>query len=496
MPDDSYRRMKEISKWQAGAVYNYDHLLKPVNDTDKNIHLDNRQVSQRRRWQRVHRVQDKIDKKRLTKEMPMAETRAREWLKKLDKKEKGDSLDEKWGKAALGAGALATYYSGMTVPLIKTAGKVAYNVVPGVKPAFKAGKYVSGVPGKVGKAIGKGASAIGGAAGSAASAAKSAAASTVPKISAPTEYGQGVHHAVIATKALGVGVIGYSIGALIGALSRAAAHLKYRVNKEKLKQVAHIPNTTEKEDVSGALDWFGFHHQAGMIRSGKGDPVIALENILRALNGDKDYVNPMTGGKMLIKEKVPMFNMGKKAIAISDLYTQLKNAHEYIKDFKFTYMIQERFKWETPEDYYTAHKNLDEALLTIALLGMTATLGAIQFGKFQSLLNNVGNKVDRLMSSTTEDETLKLIGQIVDAFDFNIGKLIVSKKADPLLALQLVLDYLEGNQRTRNPSNGYKMATPIKPTAPIPFGGAGASTELLGYIEEVQDLIKKLNAQR
>ena len=493
------KRTKEVRKWQAGPVYNTDDDMKQVDDTDDNIHLDNRQVGQRRRWQRVHRVQDKVAQKQMSKEIPMEETKitkAREWLQRLDQKDKGDSIDELWGKAALTAGGLTAYHTGLIGPAAKVAGKVAYNVIPGVKQAHKAGQWVAGLPGRAASSVGKGVESTTGAIGSGAAAVKAAAAKTVPEIGAlGAKSGAGAAYN-IGAQAVFPGVIGYGVGALVGLLTRAAAHRKYFVNKNKLAQIAHIPNTTEPQDIAGALDWFGFHFQAGMIRAGKGDPVIALENILRALNGDKNYINPMTGGKMLVKEKVPMFNMGKKVALVSDVYSSLKNAYEYIKDFKFTYMIQERFKWDTIDDYRDAHEPIEEEALTIALVALAASLGFLNFGKVTSLLGQIDTKISNLMSVRDEREALKLIAGIVDAFDLGLGKDVINKKADPLLALQVVLDYLEGNRRTRNPRNGYKISTPMKVVTPVPFGSANAADELLGYITEVQDLIKKLKSRR
>jgi len=494
MPED-YERTKETTQWQAGEVYNTDDLLKPVHDTDVNIYLDNRQVGQRRRWQRVHRVQDKIAQKQMSKELPMEETKvtkAKEWLQKLEKKEKGDSLDEKWGKAALAAGGLATYYTGMTGPIIRGTGTFLRNV-PVVKEVVDAGQWVGGLPGRGARAVGRGIDSgirsyargyenvLGGLAS-----AKAAAASTVPDLGSASAVSSFVGHSAL----------GYSIGGLIGLLTRAIAHRKYSINKEKLKNIMHIPRTTDPEDVSGALDWFGFHHQAGIIRSGQGDSIIALENILRALNGDKNYINPMTGGQMLIKEKTPMFSMGKKVALVADLVSNLQSAHQYIKDMKFSYMIQERFKFETPDDYYNTHKNINEAALTIALVSLLASLGFLQVAKVQSLLGGIDTKVKRLIGVSTEKEATKLIGQIVNSFDLGFGNEVIKGKADPLLALELVLDYLEGNPRTRNPKNGYKISTPTKVVATIPFGASNAAFELLGYIDEVNSLIKKLKSQR
>lgn len=491
MPED-YERTKETTQWQGGPVYNTDDLLKSVSDTDDNIHLDNRQVGQRRRWQRVHRVQDKIAQKQMSKEQPMEETRAKQWLNKLDKIEKGDSIDELWGKAALAGGGLATYYSGMTGPAIKGAGKLLYHL-PGIKQGTDAAVWAAGVPGRATRAVGRGIDSgirsyargyenvLGGI-----GAAKAAVAGAAPELSSASAVSSFV----------GASALGYSVGGLVGLLTRAVAHRKYRVNKDKLKNLMHIPRTTEPEDIAGALDWFGFHHQAGIIRSGKGDPIIALENILRALNGDRNYVNPMTGGPMLVKEKTPMFAIGKKVALIADLFASLKSAHQYVKDMKFSYMIQERFKFESPDDYYTTQKNIDEAALTIALVSLLASLGFLQMAKVQSLLGGVDTKVKRLMGASSEKQATKLIGEIVNSFDLGFGNEVIKGKADPLLALQLVMDYMEGNPRTRNPKNGYKISTPTKVVAAIPFGAANAAHELLGYIDEVQELIKKLKAQR
>jgi hypothetical protein len=497
------KRTKEMRKWQGEPVYNTDNEMKSVDDTDDNIHLSKSQVGQRRRWQRVHRVQDKIAKKQLSKDMPMEETKvtkAREWLQKLDKKEKGDSLDELWGKAALGAGALTAYHTNLIGPAIKGTGKLAYDYLPGVKPVTDAAVWTAGVPGRVAGAVGSGVSSgyqnVAGGLTAGKAAVSGAAAKSVPSISALGAKSSGGAAYNIGAQAVFPGVIGYSVGALVGLLSRIAAHRKYRVDRNKLAQVMHIPRTTEPQDVAAALDWFGFHHQAGMIRAGKGDPIIALENILRALNGDKQYVNPMTGGMMIVKEKVPMFNMGKKVALIADVTASLQNAHEYMKDFKFSYMIQERFKWEKAGEYYAARAPLEEEALVVALVALTASLGFIQFGKLKSLLGQIDTKLDKLMTVRDEKEALRLVAGIVDAFDFNIGKDIIRKKSDPLLALQLVMDYLEGNRRTRNPKNGYKISTPIKPVATIPFGAANSAHELLGYIEEVNDLIKKLKQKR
>jgi hypothetical protein len=492
-------RTKEISKWFSGPVFNSDDLdyYKPVNDTDQNIHLDNRQVSQRRRWQRVHREEDAIMKKQLTKELPMPETkksRAGQWLEALDKKEKGNSIDEGWKtRTAIGAGvADATIGPGITTGTAKYLGK---NVlwpatkwaggrvaeIPGISHTIAGGKYVAGLPGRGIEAVGGGYNAVTGAIGAGAGAVKSGLASTVPNV--PTA---GAFATQVALPALGA----YSVGALVGILSRAAMNFKYRVNKDKLKKVMHIPRTTEPEDIADTLDWFGFYEMGAMVRSGKGDPAIALQNILRALDGDRKYINPVTLRPMRVSTKISLFNMGRKAVAISDLTSTIKEAHEHIKEFDFTFMIQERFKWQEAEDYYTATMN--EELLTIALMALVASLGTIQLGQFQSTLKGIDRKVSQLMGSRAEAESLKLIAGIVDAFGFKTGKLVINKRADPLLALENVLDYLEGRTRTRNASTGYKVATPIKSLATIPFGAAGAVHELLGYIEEIQELIKRV----
>lgn len=495
-----FERTKETSQWRAGSVFNTDDLdfHQPVNDTDDNIHLDNRQVAQRRRWQRVHRVQDKYAQKQLSKEMPMPETKKRtkaaEWLQRLDKKDKGDSIDEGWKKkTAIAAGGLDLLYgapvSGAVAKTgwkygVKPAGKFVGGrlaELPGISHGIEAGKYIASAPGRAVSSIGRGIESTTSAIGSGIGATKAALASTVPATPTVGAYG---------AKVLLPGAIGYSIGALIGTLTRAALNMKYTVNKEKLRQVTHIPRTTEPEDISGALDWFGFYEMGAMVRSGQGDPTVALQNILRALDGNNSYINPITGRKMTVSTKIPMYNMGKKCLAIADLTSTIRSAHEHLKEFDFTFMVQERFKWNSLEDYNLAHIN--EEILTIALMVLASTLGTIQFGKFHSLLRGIDKKVSQLMGARTETEALKLVAGIVDAFGFKTGKLVINKKADPLIALDNVLDYLEGRNRTRNASTGYKVATPIKSFSMIPFGASRGAVELLGYIEEINELIKRL----
>lgn len=469
----NYERTKETRTWQAGPVFNSDDLLKEIpsnklDDEENFVHLDRRQMGQQKRRKREKKIiSDMENRYKKAKPHIMQESKAAKWLQRLNNMESEPAMDEWVGKTIAGGAAL-----GVGLPL----------AVKGVRAARRAYDATTGAIGSAVDTVTNIPNAVG-----------SGISSAAPEIAVPAGTASG--GAYVAGHVVGTAAVGYSIGALVGMLSRAIIHNKYRVSKHKVKQAMHIPSTTQVSDIAKTLDWFGFSEQAAWIRNGEGDPIIALQNILRALNGDRKYVNPKSGRKMMYKgRKIQLFNAGKKAAKIADLRNSIAAATEHVKAFEFTFMVTERFMWDSHAEYY--NMRIEEEFLTLALMAFAAAAGAVQFGKFNTLLTQVESKVQRLMGAKSEDEALKLIGQIVDSFGLKIGKLVVNKKADPMLALRLVVDYLDGVPHTKNPANGYKMATPTKAMAAIPFGGAAATQELLYYIEEVEDLIKKLEGER
>jgi hypothetical protein len=64
---DNFVRTKDVRAWQAGPVYTADDMLKDVplanQKPDNYIHLDNRQVGQRRRFGREKKILQKIKQK-------------------------------------------------------------------------------------------------------------------------------------------------------------------------------------------------------------------------------------------------------------------------------------------------------------------------------------------------------------------------------------------------------------------------------------------------